>query len=46
MYELQKDQVTLIERPLSVTGVLLDAFDLIGNQRGIGWLWSSNPFRL
>ncbi|KAH9972134.1 hypothetical protein BGW80DRAFT_1460056 [Lactifluus volemus] len=43
-YELQNDQATLIERPLSVSGVLLDAFDLIGNQRGIGWSCSSNPF--
>ncbi|KAI0255101.1 hypothetical protein BJV78DRAFT_1120236 [Lactifluus subvellereus] len=43
-YELQKDQVTPVERPLYVSNVLLDAFDLFFNQRGIGWSWSSNPF--
>ena len=32
-----------VERRLSVTNVLLDAFDLVCNQRGIGWSWSSKP---
>ena len=43
-YELLKDQDTYVERPLSVSNVLLDAVDLFCNQRGIGWSWSSNPF--
>ena len=33
-----------VERPLSIPNVLLDAFDLICNLRGIGWSWSHNPF--
>ena len=43
-YELPEGQDTPIERPLSVTNVLLDALDLFFNQRGIGWSWSSCPF--
>jgi hypothetical protein len=34
----------LVERPLSVLNVLLDALDLICNKRGIGWSWSHKPF--
>ena len=33
-----------IERRLSIPNVLLDAFDLVCNQRGIGWSWSPKPF--
>ena len=33
-----------VERLLSIPNVLLDAFDLISNKRGIGWSWSHNPF--
>jgi len=33
-----------IERPLSIPNVLLDAFDLLCNPRGIGWSWSHQPF--
>jgi hypothetical protein len=29
---------------MSTTSVLLDAFDLLFNMRGIGWSWSSKPF--
>ena len=44
-YETPKhDQNALIERPMSVTNVLLDALDLLTNVRGIGWSWSANPF--
>ena len=43
-YEQPKDQGTPVERPLSVSNILLDAFDLFCNQRGIGWSWSRNPF--
>ena len=43
-YELQEGQDTPIERPLSITNVLLDALDLFFNQRGLGWSWSSRPF--
>lgn len=43
-YELPKGQAPPVERPLSITNVLLDAFDLYCNQRGIGWSWSTNPF--
>jgi hypothetical protein len=44
-YELPKlHQDTLIERPLSVSNVLIDALDLLFNQRGVGWSWSPNPF--
>jgi hypothetical protein len=45
-YELPKDEGSdiLIERPLSIPNILLDAFDLFCNQRGIGWSWSRKPF--
>jgi hypothetical protein len=43
-YEWPEGLDTPVERPLSVTNVLLDAFDLFFNQRGIGWSWSSHPF--
>jgi hypothetical protein len=33
-----------IERPLSFSNVLIDAFDLLCNARGIGWSWSRTPF--
>jgi hypothetical protein len=33
-----------VERPLSIQNILLDAFDLTINMRGIGWSWSHNPF--
>jgi len=34
----------LVERPLSIPNVLLDAFDLMCDKRGIGWSWSRKPF--
>ena len=34
----------LIERPLTIPNVLLDALDLMFNLRGIGWSWSHKPF--
>ena len=37
-------QHTPVERPLTVPNVLLDAFDLQCNQRGIGWSWGSKSF--
>jgi len=37
-------QRAFVERPLSVSNVLLDAFDLLCNKRGIGWSWSRKPF--
>ena len=43
-YELPEVRGTPVERPLSVANVLVDAFDLLWNQRGIGWSWSPNPF--
>ncbi|KAH9001034.1 hypothetical protein EDB92DRAFT_2057256 [Lactarius akahatsu] len=30
-------------KPLSISSVLLDGFDLFFNLRGIGWSWSSQP---
>ena len=33
-----------VKRPLSIPNVLLDAFDLMCNKRGIGWSWSRKPF--
>jgi len=41
---VEGQQVALIERPLSIPNVLLDALDLICNLRGIGWSWSYKPF--
>lgn len=44
-YESSKqDQDTPIERRLSASTVIPDAFDLLTNQRGIGWSWTQNPF--
>ncbi|KAI9513169.1 hypothetical protein F5148DRAFT_1317767 [Russula earlei] len=44
-YEIPKRrQDAPIERCLSASNVLLDAFELLHNQRGIGWSWSPNPF--
>jgi hypothetical protein len=45
-YELPKGQGqdTPVERPLSLPTTLLDAFELLCNPRGIGWLWSRTPF--
>jgi len=42
----KRNQDILIERPLSASTVFIDALDLLGNQRGIGWSWSNskNPF--
>ena len=40
----KRNQDTPIERRLSASTVFLDALDLLGNQRGIGWSWSKNPF--
>jgi hypothetical protein len=37
-------QDTHIERRLSASTVFLDALDLLGNQRGIGWSWAKDPF--
>ena len=37
-------QHALVERALSIPNVLLDAFDLMCNKRGIGWSWSRKPF--
>ena len=37
-------QHAFVERPLSIPNVLLDAFDLMCNKRGIGWSWSRKPF--
>ncbi|KAI9443929.1 hypothetical protein H4582DRAFT_1917860 [Lactarius indigo] len=39
-YELTMGQNTPIEKRLSFSSVLLDAFDLCCNMRGIGWSWS------
>src|SRR5712691_4415099 len=36
-------QHAFVERPLSVLNVL-DAFDLVCNKCGIGWLWLHKPF--
>jgi Membrane bound O-acyl transferase family len=43
-YEPPKGQDTPLERPLSIPNILLDAFDLLCNPRGIGWSWSRTPF--
>lgn len=44
-YEVpQRHQDSPIERSLSPSNVFLDAFDLLQNQRGVGWSWSPNPF--
>jgi hypothetical protein len=44
-YETPKrPQDTPVERRLSASTLFLDAFELLCNQRGIGWSWSSNPF--
>ncbi|KAH9058076.1 hypothetical protein EDB87DRAFT_1564434 [Lactarius vividus] len=45
-YELTTDKgvPTGSKKPLSISSVLLDGFDLFVNQRGIGWSWSSQPF--
>ena len=43
-YELPEGRSSPVERPLSVSNVLIDAFDLLCNQQGIGWSWSPNPF--
>ncbi|KAH8993661.1 hypothetical protein EDB83DRAFT_2478091 [Lactarius deliciosus] len=39
-YELTMNQNTPTEKRLSISSVLLDAFDLCCNMRGIGWSWS------
>ncbi|KAI0256027.1 hypothetical protein BJV78DRAFT_1150871 [Lactifluus subvellereus] len=43
-YELPKGQDTPVERRLSISNILVDAFDLLCNTRGIGWSWSTTPF--
>ena len=43
-WPVSEGQDTPVERSLSVSNVLLDAFDLLFNMRGIGWSWSSRPF--
>jgi len=44
-YELKKSQDDApVERELTVPNVLLDAFDLFCNQRGIRWSWAHKPF--
>jgi len=40
----KRNQDTPIERRGSASTVFLDALDLLGNPRGIGWSWSQNPF--
>ncbi|KAI9446205.1 hypothetical protein H4582DRAFT_1843513 [Lactarius indigo] len=46
-YELIKDQdppkFSKNLKPLSISSVLLDGFDLFFNLRGIGWSWSPQP---
>ncbi|KAH9974849.1 hypothetical protein BJV74DRAFT_953746 [Russula compacta] len=42
--EGQRGHRAPIERRLSIPSVLLDAFDLVCNLRGIGWSWSYRPF--
>ncbi|KAH9005625.1 hypothetical protein EDB86DRAFT_3071396 [Lactarius hatsudake] len=37
-------QHTPVERPLTVPNIILDAFDLQFNQRGIRWSWGSKSF--
>ena len=41
---LKHHQDTPVERRLSAPTALLDALDLLGNPRGIGWSWSKDPF--
>jgi hypothetical protein len=41
---VQRQHAAIIERPLSIQNVLLDALDLMLNLRGIGWSWSHKPF--
>jgi hypothetical protein len=41
---VEGQHATPIERPLSIPNLLLDAFDLTWNKRGIGWSWSHKPF--
>ena len=43
-YELQKGQDAPVERRLSISNIVVDAFDLLCNPRGIGWSWSTIPF--
>ncbi|KAI0290548.1 hypothetical protein B0F90DRAFT_1824932 [Multifurca ochricompacta] len=43
-YEPLEDQSTPVERPLTISNVLLDGCDLFFNQRGLAWSWSPNPF--
>ncbi|KAH9049774.1 hypothetical protein EDB83DRAFT_1386621 [Lactarius deliciosus] len=44
-YDLTMDQdaPTGSKKPLSMSSVLLDGFDLFFNLRGIGWSWSPQP---
>jgi len=37
-------QHAFLERLLSIPNILLDALDLMRNERGIGWSWSRKPF--
>ncbi|KAI0261871.1 hypothetical protein BC834DRAFT_925379 [Gloeopeniophorella convolvens] len=43
-YQTPKDGKTLVERPLTISNLFLDAADLLFNHRGLGWNWSSDPF--
>ena len=38
---IAEGQHTPVERPLTIPNVILDAFELLCNQRGIGWSWGS-----
>ena len=41
---VEGQRAALTERLLTIPNVLLDAFDLMFNMRGIGWSWSYKPF--
>jgi len=41
---VEGQHAALVERPLSILNVFVDALDLICNLRGIGWSWSHKPF--
>ena len=39
-FKMDQDAPTVSKKRLSISSVLVDAFDLLGNHRGIGWSWS------
>ncbi|KAI0267677.1 hypothetical protein BC834DRAFT_822135 [Gloeopeniophorella convolvens] len=43
-YEPSSNAAKPVERPLTLPNILLDAFDLQCNQRGVRWSWSHKPF--